>query len=99
MLRGSVKEGGREDQVSAQYRLGMDRMRIYSLGKLLDSDVLDCKKHLMALNELKKKATIFGNGCLKHNRQQLGQYYLDLRTVYQNKAVKKFPTSEELSRC
>ncbi len=95
----TVKEGGRDDQVSVQYRLGMDQMRIYSLRKLLDSDVLDCKKHLMALNEFKKKATIFGNGCLKHNKPELGNFYLDLITVYEDMAIKKFPIIEELSQC
>ncbi len=93
----TVKEGGREDQVSFQYRLGMDRMRIYSLKKLLDSNVLDRKKHFMALNELKKKITIFGNGCLKHGKQELGCSYLDLIKVYEEKAIKKFPTIGELS--
>jgi glycosyltransferase involved in cell wall biosynthesis len=90
----TVKEGGREDQVSFQYSLGMDRLRIYSLRKLLDSDMLDCHQHLMALNEFKKKITIFGTGCLKHNRNKIGQSYLDLIPVYEEKAMKKFPKIE-----
>lgn len=93
----TVKEGGREDQVSSQYALGMDRMRIYSLRKLLDSGVLDCRMHLMALQELKKKITIFGNGCLKHNKTELGRSFFDLIAVYEEKAMKKFPMREERS--
>jgi len=93
----TVKEGGREDQVSSQYALGMDRMRIYSLRKLLDSGVLDCWMHLMALQELKKKITIFGNGCLKHNKTELGRSFFDLIPVYEELAMKKFPQLGERS--
>jgi hypothetical protein len=48
----------------------------------------------MALNEFKKKITIFGTGCLKHNRNKIGQSYLDLIPVYEEKAMKKFPKIE-----
>lgn len=93
----TVKEGGREDQVSSQYALGMDRMRIYSLTKLLDSGLLDCRMHLMALQELKKKITIFGNGCLKHNKMELGRSFFDLIPVYEEKAMEKFSMLGERS--
>jgi glycosyltransferase involved in cell wall biosynthesis len=93
----TVKEGGRKDQVSSQYALGMDRMRIYSLRKLLDSGVLNCRQHLMALQELKRKSTIFGNGCLKHEKTELGRSFLDLIPVYEEKAKKKFPLLRECS--
>lgn len=91
----TVKEGGREDQVSSQYRLGMDQMRIYSLRKLLDTDMLDSHRHLLALNEFKTKVTIFGKGCLKHNNEEIGVSYLDLIPFYEERAVKKFPTLRE----
>lgn len=93
----TIKEGGREDQVSSQYGLGIDRMRIYSLRKLLDSGVLDCRMHSMALQELKKKITIFGNGCLKHNKTELGHSFLALIPHYEEKARQKFPRLEEFS--
>jgi glycosyltransferase involved in cell wall biosynthesis len=93
----TVKEGGREDQVSSQLALGMDRMRIYSLRKLLDSGVLDCRMHRMALQELKRKITIFGNGCLKHNKMELGRSFFDLIPVYEEKAMKNFPVPGERS--
>ena len=91
----TVKEGGREDQVSSQYRLGMDQMRIYSLRKLLDTDLLDSHKHLQTLNEFKTKVTIFGKGCLKHNNEKVGISCLDLIPFYEERAVKKFPTLRE----
>jgi glycosyltransferase involved in cell wall biosynthesis len=91
----TVKEGGREDQLSSLYSLGMDRMRIYSLRKLLDTDMLDCHLHLRTLIEFKKKVTIFGNGCLKHDKTEIGRSYLDLIPVYEEMAVKKFPLLRE----
>ncbi|MBW2659949.1 MAG: glycosyltransferase family 2 protein, partial [Deltaproteobacteria bacterium] len=78
----TTKEGGREDQVSYVYRVGMDRMRIYSIRKLLDSGVLDKKQTTLALHELNRKCTVFGNGCIKHGKRVLGEYYLDLAKSY-----------------
>jgi glycosyltransferase involved in cell wall biosynthesis len=92
----TVKEGGREDQVSFQYSLGMDRLRIYSLRKMLDSDILDRHQHFITLKEFKKKITIFGMGCLKHNKNEIGQYYLGLISIYEEKGMKKFPKMIEV---
>lgn len=39
----TIKEGGRDDQVSAIYRQGMDELRLYSIRKLIDSDDLEEK--------------------------------------------------------
>lgn len=87
----TVKEGGREDQVSVQYRLGMDELRIRCLRKLLDGDRLDQNQYRMAFEEFCKKVSIFGNGCLKHNRLELGRFYLDLIPQYLQRAMEKFP--------
>jgi hypothetical protein len=51
----------------------------------------------MTLNEFKKKVTIFGNGCLKHGKSEIGRAYLDLIPVYQEKAMKLFPMIGESS--
>ncbi len=83
----TVKEGGREDQVSVQYRRGMDRLRIDSLTRLLDADILDRRQSQMTLHTLKNKAFIFGNGCLKHGRSELGHSYLALMARYANKVA------------
>ncbi len=91
----TVKEGGRKDQVSFQYRLGMDEMRIYSLRKLLDGDLLNCQQYLIALNEFIKKSKIFGNGCLKHGKMEAGHSCLELIPVYVEMAVQKFPDLRE----
>jgi glycosyltransferase involved in cell wall biosynthesis len=92
----TVKEGGRDDQVSSQYRLGMDKLRIYSLRKLLDRDILDADSYLLTFNEFRKKVHIYGNGCLKHNKQEIGQSYLNLIPFYQERAMKIYPTLREL---
>jgi len=91
----TVKEGGREDQVSFKYRLGMDRLRIYSLQKLLDSGGLHEKQYLLAHKEFEKKTLIFGNGCKKHNQEETGTFCLDLIPVYREKCLVRFPGLKE----
>ncbi len=78
----TLKDGGREDQLSAIHRLGMDTWRIRSLCNLLDSGVLDDDQYQAALVELRRKCTIYGNGCIKHQRQEEGAKYLALPKKY-----------------
>lgn len=92
----TVKEGGRDDQVSYQYRVGMDRFRIRSLAKLLESGVLDDSQHILALKEFERKVTILGNGYLKHSNAREGQKYLDMIPKYRRAATNIFPQLEEL---
>lgn len=73
----TIKEGGREDQVSFQYRVGMDKLRIYAIEKLIAHNDLKQMQKTHALKELVKKATIYGNGCVRHGRFDEGQYYID----------------------
>lgn len=74
----TVKQGGREDQLSTIYRTGMDKYRIRSLVNLLTQDALRAEEHALVLGELERKCLIYGNGCLKHGRQAEGEYYLKL---------------------
>lgn len=92
----TIKEGGREDQVSTQFRQGMDEFRIYSLSKLLDSHSLGCSQQLLALKELRKKITIYANGCLKHGKFEIGQAYLKKIDFYEKMTLDKFPELEEM---
>lgn len=78
----TVKEGGREDQLSNIYRLGMDRLRIHAILNVLKLDDLPRKKRFMAITELKRKCDIYGQGCLKHGRKEEGNYYLEMITKY-----------------
>ncbi len=80
----TLKDGGRKDQLSAIHRLGMDTWRIRSMCNLLDSGSLSSNQHQLALAELHKKCTIYGNGCIKHGRPQEGEKYLSLSQKYAN---------------
>lgn len=74
----TYKQGGRDDQVSVQYRVGMDQFRITSLEKCLHLDGFTKEQKGLLAGELVRKATIYGNGCNKHGRERLGSHYLDL---------------------
>lgn len=77
----TVKEGGREDQVSQHYRVGMDRFRIRALAKLLESGRLTVSQRRLTLEELAKKCTVYGKGCIKHGKVGEGEYYLNQAEV------------------
>lgn len=74
----TTKEGGRADQISCQYRIGMDRFRIESLLRLLQSKVLSSCQEQLTRKELMKKCRIYGSGCLKHGKVEEGNRYLNL---------------------
>lgn len=78
----TVKEGGREDQLSAQYRVGMDKYRIYAIIKLLKTCGLSSQQRLLAVREMAKKCRIYGNGCIKHGREAEGKTYHDIADKY-----------------
>ncbi len=74
----TIKEGGREDQVSAIYRVGMDRFRIYALAKLLSLADLNDYQKMKAREKLIEKCEIYGRGCLKHGKSNEGNAMLEL---------------------
>lgn len=78
----TLKEGGREDQLSVRYRLGMDRYRIQALCKLLESKVLTDEQYNETLVELNRKCTIYGKGCIKHGRENEGRECLSIPEKY-----------------
>ena len=78
----TIKHGGREDQVSVQFRTGMDLFRIRAMEKLLSSTPLIPEQFRLASAELVRKAVLYGNGCLKHNRYEEGQRCLSLAARY-----------------
>ena len=78
----TIKHGGRPDQVSVQYKTGMDRFRIRALEKLISSEKLSPDQFLLARRELVRKAVLYGNGCLKHGRLEEGQRCLSLAARY-----------------
>jgi glycosyltransferase involved in cell wall biosynthesis len=74
----TIKDGGRDDQLSRIHRIGMDRFRISSILNVLESGELNAEQEKLARHELVRKATIYGQGCLKHGRKEEGEYYLEL---------------------
>lgn len=74
----TLKDGGRTDQLSALYRLGMDTWRIASLCRLLKDGGLNTKQYALAFAELERKCRIYGNGCIKHGRAGEGKHCLAL---------------------
>lgn len=78
----TTKEGGREDQVSEQHRVGMDRLRIHALQKLVCSGMVSFEQERLTREEIVRKATIFGEGCLKHKQQALGEQYLNIAKTF-----------------
>jgi glycosyltransferase involved in cell wall biosynthesis len=74
----TVKHGGREDQVSVRFKTGMDRFRIRAMEKLLASAILSPAQSRLVREELVRKATLYGNGCLKHGRLEEGRCALAL---------------------
>ena len=80
----TIKEGGREDQVSFQYRTGMDRFRIDSLLRLVNSERLSDSQRLQAQRELLQKCRVYGKGCLKHGNITEGNRCLALITAFEN---------------
>jgi len=80
----TLKDGGRDDQLSVIHRMGMDTWRIRSLCSLLQHYPLSPFQLELTRAELKKKCTIYGNGCIKHGRAEEGQKYLDLPGQYNN---------------
>ena len=62
-----IKRGGHADQLSRSSCL--DRYRIQSLKKIIESNLLTDKQAIAAVNVLKEKCDIYANGCLKRGRK------------------------------
>ncbi len=74
----TLKDGGRDDQLSAIYRTGMDKFRIKAIMKTLASGRLTEEQTGIARRELERKCRIYGTGCIKHGRAEEGRYFLNL---------------------
>lgn len=72
----TVKTGGHEDQLSRQHSL--DRFRIQSIKKLLDSDRLSPDQRQEAIRVFDDKCRVYGNGCLKRGKTEEGLRFLDM---------------------
>ncbi|MGI9534449.1 MAG: glycosyltransferase family 2 protein [Thermodesulfobacteriota bacterium] len=71
----TIKEGGREDQLSNQQ--GLDKYRIYSLEKMLNSGQLNSLQRQETYNELINKCRIYANGAIKRGKMDEADIYSD----------------------
>ena len=75
-----VKRGGHHDQLSANPML--DKYRITSIRKLLDSSSLSPAQKKAAVRVLKDKCQIYAAGCRKRGRMDEADFYQDLIKRY-----------------
>jgi glycosyltransferase involved in cell wall biosynthesis len=78
-----VKRGGHPDQLSRTIPI-LDRYRIQSLVKLIDSGRCSPAQEKMVLKELKTKCRIVGLGCIKRGREEEGAFFLQLPDQYKS---------------
>jgi glycosyltransferase involved in cell wall biosynthesis len=76
-----IKRGGHCDQLSATP--GLDRYRIRSLEKLLQSGRLSSQQYEWTLEALRNKCQVYGRGCVKRGRGQEGRRYFALPKKYE----------------
>ena len=74
-----IKRGGHPDQLSRRF-WGMDRFRVRSLQKLLDSGVLSPQQRRLTVAVLQKKCEVLARGARKRGRT--GAEYLRLAARY-----------------
>ena len=74
----TIKEGGREDQVSFQFRVGMDKLRISAILDLLQKRQLSEEQMGWTFEELQKKCLVYGKGCLKYGKILEGRSYIKI---------------------
>ena len=96
-----VKHGGRPDQVSQRYRVGMDRFRIRALMRLLLAAPLSPSQDRLTRRELARRSQIYGEGCRKHGRAGEAARYLALAEWFGRAALltkRTSPTRSASSR-
>lgn len=68
-----IKRGGHEDQLSQAP--GLDRFRIQSLGKIIESGRLTESQYRAAVSTLQDKCAIYAGGCRKRGREAEAKSY------------------------
>ena len=75
-----VKRGGHDDQLSKA--AGLDKYRIQSLVKIIDSDLLTPRQYQAAVMTLKEKCEVYAGGCRKRGREEEAKYFYQLAEKY-----------------
>ena len=75
-----IKRGGHDDQLSKA--AGLDKYRIQSLMKIIDSNLLTPQQYQAAVITLKGKSEVYAGGCRKRGREKEAEYYYALAEKY-----------------
>ncbi len=81
-----IKYGGHDDQLSQAYP-AMDRFRIITLLKLLESNTLSKDYRKLTIEVLVEKLLIYGNGARKRGRESEASEYDALKQRYQHELI------------
>ena len=79
----TIKNGGREDQLSHQ--AGLDKYRIYALEKMLSFGQLSGENLELTISELVKKCAIYANGSEKRGKIVEAKKYRDKLNEYRQR--------------
>ncbi len=77
-----IKQGGHDDQLSAG--VGLDRFRIRSLTKILETERLTVDQYRAAVIKLQEKCAIYAGGCLRRGRDEEASQYQQLARKFEN---------------
>jgi len=75
-----IKRGGHTDQLSRV--AGLDKYRIQSLVKIIESGWLTAQQRRAAIATLKKKCKVYAGGCRKRGREEQARNYYRLAEKY-----------------
>ena len=78
--------GGHEDQLSKTVPV-LDRYRVQSIMKLIDSGVLNLSQRELAVASVIKRAGILAQGCMKRGNVAESEKYLEIIKLYDRKAT------------
>ncbi|OQY33925.1 MAG: hypothetical protein B6241_06300 [Spirochaetaceae bacterium 4572_59] len=85
----TIKKAGHSDQLSEKYG-HIEIFRIQGLKDLVDSEYFQGWHRQAAQRELSRKCLVYGRGCIKREKQEEGQEYLDLSGYYEILADKGY---------
>ena len=72
-----IKRGGHKDQLSQKF-VGLDKLRIKALMKLLVKGDLTHSQKDAAGEELKRKCQVYARGCLNHHKDEEAAFFLSI---------------------
>ena len=75
-----IKTGGHPDQLSRM--TGLDKYRIHSICKIMQSGELTSKQYQAALEVLQKKCAIYAQGCRRRGKVKEAEKYLSLAASF-----------------